>query len=126
MEGYRVCWNDKIIPQVVSLIMSVGIAVEFTVHLVLAYLDAVHNNDSDNNGDGSAGATDDASGAPRYSPQDAASGSSSSSSSSSSGGYSGRAAGVEAALLLMFAPVLDGGAKTGPRFLPFSLCLFLV
>ena len=79
MEGYRVCWNDNIVPQVVSLIMSVGIAVEFTVHLVLAYLDAVHNNDSDNNGDGSAGATDDASGAPRYSPQDAASGSSSSS-----------------------------------------------
>lgn len=76
---------------VVSLIMSVGIAVEFTVHLVLAYLDAVFDNT-----EGKAYAEGSV--------------------------YRGRAAGVEAALTVMFAPVLDGGLSTllGVLMLAFS------
>lgn len=84
--------------------MSVGIAVEFTVHLVLAYLDSVYSKSSNLARVHSAAQRDTQSG--NGEPEKA--------------GW--RRAGVEEALVLMFAPILDGGLSTilGVLMLAFS------
>ncbi len=89
---------------VVSLIMSVGIAVEFTVHLVLAYLDSVNAKSSN-----LVHAQPDAK-PERHNGND------------KQQKRERRRSGVEAALLLMFSPILDGGLSTilGVLMLAFS------